>query len=173
MAVSDFPTDGAKPELTVLTIYSSIVIVYSMVLPSDHQYVEVILLFSLLPGLVAYIAGSLLTKPIIKRFFEHHVAIARFELEANNGGEFDDWYSGRAEDKIDEFDRKVTNHVISIICYLMAGFSAPFVGYAFIGGIGVLIGIILLIMVLLLTISRVKEIVQTIQRTPNVIKNEN
>ncbi|WP_141212689.1 hypothetical protein [Halorubrum sp. Ea8] len=157
----------------VLTLYTMAVMYKFVTGPADSVFAYGILLFSFGPALVIYEISEEFTTEIIKGVFEQHIAILRMELELEHGGEFDDWYSGDAESKIDDLDQNAKQEVVTALCCLTIGITAPIVGYFSYGLLGLGAGFSLLILMVAVSLYSANEVKGAIERTYKVVNNEN
>lgn len=157
----------------VLTLYTFFAIFYFVTVPAESVLAYGLLIFSFGPALVIYEISEEFTTEIIKTLFEQHIAILRMKLELEHGGEFDDWYSGDAESKIDELDQNTKQEVVTALCCLTVGITAPILGYFAFELLGVAIGALLLILMASASLYTVKEVKRSIDRTLKIVNNEN
>lgn len=147
------------------------IFVLNTIFSGDSLTSKLLLLFAVGPAVVVYEASKEFTDEIIERTLEQHVAIARANLELTVGGDFDDWYSGESEAKIDKLDQKSQNEVITALCSLIIGASAPIFGYVEFGMGGLIAGVVVLVVSTLVILHALGEIVDAIERTTKVVNS--
>lgn len=157
----------------ILTLYTMAIIYQFVTVPADSVFAYGFLLFSFGPALVIYEVSEEFTTEIIKEVFEQHIAILRMRLEVDHGGEFDDWYSGNSESKIDELDQNAKQEVVTALCCLTIGITAPVTGYFSYGVLGLATGFLLLILMFGVSLYSANEVKRTIERTYKIVNNEN
>lgn len=157
----------------ILTLYTIGAIYKFVTVPTDSVLGYGVLLFSFGPALVIYEISEEFTTEIIRRGFEQHIAILRMELELEHGGEFDDWYSGDAESKIDDLDQNAKREVVTALCCLTIGITAPVLGYFAYGLLGLGAGLLLLVLMVGASLYSAKEVKRSIERTHKIVNNEN
>ncbi|WP_418284904.1 hypothetical protein [Halorubrum sp. DTA46] len=156
----------------ILTLYTIVAIYKFVTVPADSVLAYGFLLFSLGPALIIYEISEEFTTEIIKEVFEQHIAILRMRLELEQGGEFDDWYSGDTESKIDDLDQKAKQEVVTALCCLTIGITAPVLGYFAYGLLGLSAGLLLLVLMAGASLYSAKEVKRSIERTLKVVNNE-
>jgi len=152
-----------------LTVYTAVAIYLVMVEPANGLSSTYALIFAVGPAIVIYEISKEFTDWIIKQTLEHHVAIARVQLEIEHGGEFDDWYSGDNESEINDLDKNAQNEVTTALCAILIGGSAPFVGWFSFQYAGLFGGVFVSVICFLVVMHSAKTVANTIERTPEVV----